>query len=110
MADNVPVKSLLHNGWSDLEFEPFKDGITAHWFQQSDPQIALLRSEAGASAPLLRHTGIEITLVLEGTQSDENGTYAQRDSILNAEGSEASVWSEDGRVILLQWQEPVQFL
>ncbi len=110
MAENVSIKSLLRDGWSNLEFEPFKDGITAHWLSRSDPQIALLRYEAGATAPLHRHTGMETILVLEGTQSDENGTYAQGDLVLNPEGSQHRVWSDTGCVVLLHWQKPVAFL
>lgn len=110
MAENVSIKSLLRDGWFDLKFEPFKDGITTHWLSRPDPQIALLRYEPGASAPLHRHTGMETILVLEGTQSDENGTYAQGDLVLNPEGSQHSVWSDTGCVVLLQWQKPDEFL
>ena len=42
-------------------------------------QVALTRIKAGASMPLHTHTGDELTLVLEGAFSDEDGVYRKGD-------------------------------
>ena len=60
-----------------------------------------------APAPLGRS---ETILVLDGSQCDENGTYAAGTMVLNPEGSIHSGWSRDGCVILIQWERPVRIL
>ena len=49
-------------------------------------------------------------LVLEGSQSDEGGRYQAGAIVFNAAGTEHSVWSEDGCVVLIQWERPVLIL
>ena len=49
-------------------------------------------------------------LVLEGAQSDDRGTYAAGDMVLNPPGSEHRVWTDQGCVVLLHWDKPVEFL
>lgn len=105
--------SLLRGGWRDLQYERFRDGIEAHWLERGgtdQPSLALLRYAPGAGVPRHRHTGLETILVLEGTQSDEAGEYGEGDLVLNAIGSEHSVWSRLGCVVLIQWTRPVVFL
>ena len=72
--------------------------------------IALLRYAAGARVPLHEHPGLETVLVVEGSQSDERGTYKAGDLVLNPAGSRHSVWSTDGCVVLIQWEKPVRIL
>lgn len=110
MTDATVLRGLVQGGWKDLAFEPFKEGVEAHWLQRDVPQMALLRYAPGAAVPRHRHPGLETILVLEGTQSDEAGTYKVGDVVLNPEGSEHSVWSVDGCVVLLQWAKPVEFV
>lgn len=105
---------LLAGGcWDGLAFEPFRDGVDIHWihrFEAGSPGVALLRYRPGAGVPRHRHTGLETILVLEGEQSDEAGDYGTGSFVVNAEGSEHSVWSRSGCVVLIQWQLPVIIL
>ena len=103
-------ENLAAGGWKDLEFGPFRDGVTLHWikpFEGDQPGVALLKYEAGAVVPRHRHEGLETILVLQGTQSDETGDYGVGTYIVNAAGTEHSVWSDTGCVVLIQWDRPV---
>ena len=104
------TRDLLGGGWEGLEFEPFRPGITAHWLLTGEPGIAILRYEPGAEAPLHLHVDVETILVLAGAQSDEFGTYAKGDFVINPKGSQHRVWSDDGCVVLLTYTKPVRFL
>ena len=66
-----------------------------------------ITAEAGAVVPRHRHEGLETILVLHGTQSDETGDYGAGTYIVNAAGTEHSVWSDTGCVVLIQWDRPV---
>ncbi|MEM1343584.1 MAG: cupin domain-containing protein [Pseudomonadota bacterium] len=107
MAPHLP--GLLQGGWQALEFAPFREGVEIFWLKQGTPGVALLRYEAGAGVPEHLHTGLETILVLDGSQSDERGTYRAGALVLNPEGSVHSVWSEEGCVVLIQWERPVRF-
>ena len=103
-------ENLAAGGWKELEFGPFRDGVTLHWikpFEGDQPGVALLKYEAGAVVPRHRHEGLETILVLQGTQSDETGDYGAGTYIVNAAGTEHSVWSDTGCVVLIQWDRPV---
>lgn len=106
-------ESLTQGGWKNLDFEAFRDGVTIHWirrFIDDQPGVALLKYEAGASVPRHRHEGLETILVLQGTQSDESGDYGVGCCVINVIGSEHSVWSDTGCVVLIQWDRPVRIL
>lgn len=107
------TRLLASGNWDELAFEPFRDGVDIHWirrFEAGAPGVALLRYGPGAGVPRHRHAGLETILVLEGEQSDEAGDYGTGSFIVNAEGSEHSVWSRSGCVVLIQWQLPVIIL
>ncbi|MBS1181435.1 MAG: chrR [Proteobacteria bacterium] len=107
------TRFLSAGSWDGLAFEPFRDGVDIHWirrFEAGGPGVALLRYQPGAGVPRHRHTGLETILVLEGEQSDEAGDYGTGSFAVNAEGSEHSVWSRPGCVVLIQWQTPVIIL
>ena len=104
---------LLAGGWRDLPFEPFRKGIDIHWLMRggSDgPSAALLKYEPGAGAPRHRHPALETVIVLEGSQSDENGHYPAGSMVLNPAGTEHSSWTSEGCVVLIQWSLPIIFL
>lgn len=103
-------KALLPDGWASLTFEPFRDGVEICHLWRGGPDVALLRYAKGASVPRHRHTGLETILVLDGTQSDDNGTYAAGTLTFNPAGSEHRVWSETGCTVLIQWEKPVEFV
>jgi len=105
--------ALIQGGWRDLEFEPFRHGVTIHWLepQRGDrPSAAILKYLPGARVPRHRHEGLESIIVLSGIQSDEAGDYETGTLILNPAGTEHSVWSHMGCVVLIQWEHPVTLL
>ncbi|KQV81461.1 cupin domain-containing protein [Rhizobium sp. Root1220] len=104
---------LTSGGWKDLPFEPFRGDVTIHWikpFEGDQPGVALLKYQAGATVPRHRHEGLETILVLKGTQSDEAGDYGEGSYVVNAAGTEHSVWSDAGCVVLIQWDRPVKII
>ena len=110
MAEPMTLPDLVAGGWREHAFEPFADGIEICRLVTGEPAIGLLRYAPGARVPRHRHTGLETVLVLDGSQSDERGRYAAGTLVLNPEGYEHSVWSEDGCVVLVQWSRPVDFV
>ena len=110
---NLSFPALLTGGWRTVGYEPFRESIEAHWLVKGGPDApsaALLRYAPGAAVPRHRHPGLETIVVLEGTQSDENGDYAAGSVVFNPVGSEHSVWTKDGCVVFIQWNLPVIIL
>lgn len=104
---------LLAGGWRDLAYEHFRDGIAVYWLVRGnadEPSLAILRYEPGARVPRHRHTGLETIMVLDGIQSDENGSYPAGTVVTNARGTEHSVWTEQGCTVLIHWSLPVVIL
>ncbi|MGF1657920.1 MAG: cupin domain-containing protein [Rubrimonas sp.] len=110
MADARAFPDLLAGGWRDAAFAPFREGVEICPLVEGEPALALLRYAPGARIPRHRHPGLETILVLEGAQSDERGRHAAGALIVNAVGSEHSVWSDEGCVVLIQWTRPVEFV
>ncbi|WP_095590600.1 cupin domain-containing protein [Actibacterium ureilyticum] len=110
MLEPALIRGLLSGRWRALRFEPFRAGITIGRLLDGAPAIAVLRYAPGARVPLHEHPGAEMILVLEGSQSDENGTYRRGDLVINPPGSRHSVWSDTGCVVLLHWAKPVRFV
>ena len=113
--DNVPDKqihiaNLIGGGWRRMTFEPFREGVDICWIRQGEPGVALLRYAPGARIPRHLHTGLETIFVLYGSQSDESGTYVAGSVVLNPEGSVHSVWSDEGCVLMIEWERPVRIL
>jgi len=100
--------SLVLKGW-----EPLREGIQVLWLwgdARVGPSVALLRYEPGAHVPLHRHTGFELIYVLSGAQSDERGTYSAGSLVINPTGDEHSVRSDEGCLVLIVWERPVEFV
>lgn len=112
MREQASFPALLSGAWRDLAFETFREGVDVHylWRPEEGPVWAFLRYEAGASVPRHRHTGLETIIVLEGSQSDDHGTYGAGSVICNPPGTTHAVWSEDGCTIFIQWEKPVEIL
>lgn len=107
------LSDLIGGGWRGCVFEPFREGIEICRLAggvPEDPAVALLKYAPGAAAPRHRHQGLETVLMLAGEQSDERGSYPAGALAINPEGSEHSVWSDQGCVALLHWAKPVLFL
>lgn len=110
MTDAFVFRDLVGGGWQDCNFEPFRDGIEICHLLKGEPAAALLRYAPGASVPRHRHQGLETILVLEGSQRDERGVYGAGTVIFTTRGSEHAVASDNGCVVLVQWQRPAQFV
>jgi anti-sigma factor ChrR (cupin superfamily) len=110
MADGALLPDLLNGGWRHCAFTPFREGLEITMLVEGAPAVALLRYASGARVPRHRHAGLETVLVLEGAQCDERGRYPAGTLVINPPGSEHSVWSEEGCVVLIQWAQPVLFL
>ncbi len=104
------LTAFLPHGWRDAIYEPFREGVDISPIVTGEPALALLRYAPGAGVPRHLHRGLETILVLEGTQSDERGTYGTGALVLNPEGSVHSVWTETGCVVLIQWTRAVEFV
>ena len=110
---NISFATLMKDGWKTLPYEYFRDGIEVHWLLKgsaAEPSIAILKYQPGAKVPRHRHAGLETIVILDGIQSDENGDYSAGTLVLNAVGSEHSVWTTDGCTVLIQWNLPVIIL
>ncbi|WP_068114320.1 cupin domain-containing protein [Tropicimonas marinistellae] len=110
MPEAKAFAGLLPEGWAEMPFEPFSEGVEICRLWAAGPNVALLRYDKGASVRRHRHTGLETILVLEGSQSDERGRYGAGSLVLNPAGTAHSVWSDEGCTVLIQWERPVEFL
>ncbi|MFL0796396.1 MAG: ChrR family anti-sigma-E factor [Cellvibrionaceae bacterium] len=74
-------------------------------------QVALTRVKPGGKMPHHSHTGDEITVVLEGSFSDEDGLYKKGDIVFRkADEKHSPVVTNDGECICLAVMEgPIQF-
>lgn len=108
---NEPLQlaGLLNGNWDQLAFEPFAKGVEIYSILKGEPALALLKYEPGAAVPEHLHMGLETICVLSGSQSDERGTYQAGTVIANPAGTSHSVWSEEGCIVLIQWNKPVKF-
>jgi anti-sigma factor ChrR (cupin superfamily) len=98
--------------FSSYAWEAFRPGVEIariYGDGESGPAAALLRYAPGAEVPPHVHTGFEHIVVLSGSQRDERGAYAAGSVVIHAEGSEHSVSSPEGCVVLALWYSPVAF-
>ncbi len=97
-----------------IPWQPFRDGVEIHYLYQSrdskesQASAALLRYQPGATVPAHIHTGYEHVLVLDGSQSDANGTHKQGSLVINPPGSQHDIVSHDGCIVLIVWEKPVR--
>lgn len=110
MPDPIHLCALLGGGWRELAFLPFREGVEIFPICTGEPAVALLRYAPGAGVPRHLHTGMETILILEGSQSDDHGCHQAGTLLINPEGTAHTVWSDQGCVVLIQWNRPVQFL
>jgi anti-sigma factor ChrR (cupin superfamily) len=113
VAEAKSVEKLVNGGWRHLTFAPFREGLEICSLVDGGNEsasVAVLRYRPGASVPLHIHHGLETVLVLEGSQSDERGCYRVGDVVFNPAGTTHSVRSEEGCVVFIQWERPVEIL
>jgi anti-sigma factor ChrR (cupin superfamily) len=110
---NQSFAGLVAGGWRTLDFVPFREGVVVHYLERGrgdGPSMAVLKYAPGARVQRHRHVDLETIVILDGVQSDENGDYATGTVVINRPGSEHSVWSDPGCVVLIQWTRPVVML
>jgi putative transcriptional regulator len=107
------LRQFIPNGYDDLKWTrlspSFKTAILSN--ESNGAQVALTRIKAGSHMPNHAHTGDELTLVLEGSFSDENGIYRQGDFILrNHHHKHKPVVTKDAECICLTVLDaPIEF-
>jgi anti-sigma factor ChrR (cupin superfamily) len=96
-----------------IAWQPFRPGIEIlrlHGDTAHGPSSALLRYAPGAQLACHVHTSHEHIVVLSGSQRDERGVYTAGSVIVNVPGSQHSVTSDEGCVVLAVWEAPVRFV
>lgn len=78
--------------------------------QDGTDRVALLRYDPGASVPEHEHRGRETIYVLEGAQEDHTGRHPAGTWLSNPPGTRHSIRSPEGCLVLIHWNEPVEFL
>lgn len=114
MTRSISLNDLFAAG-ADLatrDWIPFRPGVMASWVYDNGnagPASAFLKYEPGAAIPWHWHPAHEHILVLEGSQSDENGIYRAGSVLISPPGTGHTVRSDEGCVVLAIWEKPVQF-
>jgi len=112
---NVPrsLHQFIRGGYSTLEWTTVSPSIKiATLLKDKDgAQIALSRVKAGGKMPHHRHTGDELTVVLEGSFSDEGGIYRKGDFISrDSRHKHKPVVTKDAECIcLMVLDAPIEF-
>ena len=84
--DSYPglVQRLMAHDYEDLEWQKITSDLRISRLRTGDVdnEFALYHIKAGGSIPKHTHKGTELTLVLDGSFSDEEGHYGQGDFIM----------------------------
>ncbi|MEE4192258.1 MAG: ChrR family anti-sigma-E factor [Halieaceae bacterium] len=80
----VLVQRLMAGDYQDLRWSRINKALQIARLRTGDPdnEFALYHIKAGGSIPCHSHKGNELTLVLEGSFSDEEGVYQQGDFLM----------------------------
>lgn len=74
------LESFLGMSIADVPWKKVMPGLAEHKIPDVDGcEVSLLRIDGGKAMPVHTHHGSEITLVLQGSFSDQNGTYGVGD-------------------------------
>ena len=78
------VQRLMAGSYDDLEWKRITSGLQISHLRTGDMdhEFALYHIKAGEKIPKHTHQGTELTLVLEGSFSDEEGVYQQGDFLM----------------------------
>ncbi|MEM9535994.1 MAG: cupin domain-containing protein [Cyanobacteria bacterium P01_E01_bin.45] len=112
MQEQMRWENLLTIGdlVDDIPWQPFRPGVEIHYLykDESGAACALLRYQPGATVPLHKHGGYEHIFVLSGSQTDEHATHRAGSFTINPPDTTHSVASEDGCIVLIIWERPVE--
>lgn len=97
----------------EIPWKPFQDGVEIHRLYGdgvTGPTAALIRFKKAGKVPRHLHAGYEHILVLAGAQRDQNSAATAGTLMINPPGTEHSVVSEAGCIVLAIYEKPVQFV
>ena len=105
-SSGVPscLKKLIPNGFDKLKWKSFGKSLRISHLETGDSQreVALHRISPGAKIANHDHRGQEITVVLKGSFSDEEGLYMPGDFIVKKSGEKHKpIVSKDSECICL---------
>ena len=84
--DDTPalMQRLMTGDYADLPWKKMTSALHVTQLKTGDPahEFALYHIKAGGSVPQHTHRGTELTLVLDGSFSDEEGVYQQGDFLI----------------------------
>lgn len=82
------IQRLIHGDFQDLPWKRINSKLKISRLRTGDREneAALYHIRAGGSIPEHTHKGNELTLVLEGSFSDEEGVYQQGDFLMRDSG------------------------
>ncbi|MDG1293568.1 MAG: ChrR family anti-sigma-E factor [Pseudomonadales bacterium] len=107
------LNKLIPNGTDKLEWKSLGSAVSVARLAagDTDREVALHKIKAGGSVGNHDHKGLEVTVVLAGSFSDQNGQYLPGDFLVkNAGESHRPIASEDADCICLSVLEaPVKF-
>ena len=98
------VQRLMQRDYEKLEWQRINSDLRIHKLRTGDVEneFALYHINAGGTIPKHTHKGTELTLVLEGGFSDEEGHYQVGDFIMrDAEDRHTPVADQDGDCICI---------
>jgi anti-sigma factor ChrR (cupin superfamily) len=99
----------IHIKPDSLEWEVMRKGIARKVFYREDIrnlQMDMIKLEPNAISPQHTHKDDEWVYVLEGSMSDETGTYNQGDFLVNRKGTAHVVTAgKNGCLILALYSE-----
>jgi putative transcriptional regulator len=86
VSDGKPalIQRMMQGDYADLDWQKINSALRISRLKTGDPdnEFALYHIKAGGSTPEHTHRGTELTLVLEGSFSDEEGVYHQGDFLI----------------------------
>ncbi|MBC6428684.1 MAG: cupin domain-containing protein [Cellvibrionales bacterium] len=107
------LRQFIERGYDELRWQRLSPAIRVALLcrDKDGSQIALTRVKAGGKMPHHKHTGSEITVVLEGSFSDEDGIYHKGDILYRAAADRhRPVVTKDAECICLTvLDSPIQF-
>jgi quercetin dioxygenase-like cupin family protein len=111
----LTLKNLYNiAAWQDeIPWRPFRGGVDIHRLYgdgETGPTAALIRFREAGEVPSHEHLGYEHIFVLAGAQRDNNGTTTAGSLIISPPGTQHSIVSEAGCIVLAIYEKPVKFL
>lgn len=108
LPSGLDLEALTTHG----PWEALREGIEIQYLHRvsAQPVAALLRYQPGARVPAHRHQGVEFVHILSGSQRDASGVYGAGTFKVNLPDSVHDLVSDEGCVVLIIWEAPVEFV